>query len=69
MTTRTGKARKPYPIQRQPRKTVFTAAMWSQWLSEQSWAKVPPDRTMLRLREGIAEFRRCLRGNNSEVQS
>ena len=47
------KRRKPYPRHRQARKTVFTAAMWERWLSEQG-----PDRTTLQLREGIAEFRR-----------
>lgn len=52
------KRRKPYPLRRQPRKTVFTAVMWDRWLNEHGWAQVPPDGTTLRLREGIAEFRR-----------
>jgi hypothetical protein len=52
-----GKRRKPYPRRRQPRKTVFTAAMWSRWLSEQGWIE-PPDERTLRLSAGIAEFRR-----------
>jgi hypothetical protein len=55
--------RKPYPKHRERPRTAFTPAMWSRWLTEQPWAKVPPDRTTLRLREGIAEFRLRLFGN------
>jgi hypothetical protein len=57
MTNETTKRRKPYPKERDPRRTRFTLAMWARWLSEQRWAKVPLDRTTLRLRAGIAEFR------------
>jgi hypothetical protein len=52
--------RKPYPKERDPRKTVFTPTMWSRWLREQPWATKAPDNQTLRLREGITEFRRHL---------
>jgi hypothetical protein len=42
----TRKPRRPYPRRRQPRKTVFTAAMWSRWLSEQGWVEPPDEKTL-----------------------
>jgi hypothetical protein len=51
------KPRKPYPSVRNPRKTVFTPAIWARWMME----KAPPDERTLQLRAGIAEFRRRLR--------
>ena len=51
------KRRKPYPKRRQPRKTVFSAAMWARWLAEQPWASPSPDEQAVHLREGIEEFR------------
>jgi hypothetical protein len=61
MSGLTHKRRKPYPSVRQPRKTVFTAAMWGHWMVEQTWAKPPPDERTLQLRAGIVEFRDRLR--------
>jgi hypothetical protein len=61
MIERTQKRRKPYPSVRQPRKTVFTPAMWAQWLVEQAWTKPAPDDAAAHLRTGIAEFRDRLR--------
>ena len=61
----TNKHRKPYPRDRNRPKTAFTPAIWSRWLSEQQWAKLPPDRTTLRLREGIAEFRSRISSHRS----
>jgi len=52
------KRRKPYPRRRQPRKTPFTAAMWSRWLSEQPWASPSPDEQTVHLRTGIEDFRK-----------
>jgi hypothetical protein len=58
------KQRKPYPRVRKPRKTVFTPAIWARWLTP------PPDERTLRLRAGIAEFRRSLRFiSNREARS
>jgi hypothetical protein len=34
MTDRTMDRRKPYPRVRKPRKTVFTPAIWAQWMVE-----------------------------------
>jgi hypothetical protein len=56
------KRRKPYPRVRHPRKTVFTVAMWAQWMIEQAWSKPPPDERTVQLRAGIAEFRHRLGG-------
>jgi hypothetical protein len=56
----THKRRKPYPRVRAPRKTVFTAAMWAQWMVENGWLTAPPDEATLQLREGITEFRHRL---------
>jgi len=52
------KRRKPYPKRRQPRKTVFSAAMWAQWLGQQPWASANPDEQTVHLRAGIADFRK-----------
>jgi hypothetical protein len=54
------KRRKPYPSVRRPRKTVFTPAMWVQWMIEKGWLTAPPDETTVHLRAGIAEFRHRL---------
>jgi hypothetical protein len=60
--------RKPYPSVRRPRKTVFTPAMWAQWMVEKGW--LMPDERTLQLRAGIMEFRQRLRGfNETEAQS
>jgi hypothetical protein len=60
LTHTTHKRRKPYPRVRHPRKTVFTPAMWRQWMIEKSWLTAPPDETRAHLRAGIAEFRHRL---------
>jgi hypothetical protein len=60
MTDLTKKRRKLYPRWRKPRKTVFTPAIWAQWMVENGWLTAPPDEGTLQLREGIAEFRHRL---------
>jgi hypothetical protein len=61
MTHLPNKRRKPYPRLRKPRKTVFTPAMWVQWMVEKAWLTGPPDERTLQRRAGIAEFRQRLR--------
>jgi hypothetical protein len=66
----TYKSRKPYPRVRKPRKTVFTPAIWAQWMVENGWLAPPPDKRTLHLRAGIAEFRHRLGGfGRTEAQS
>ena len=48
--------RRPYPKQRDPRKTVFTPELWQLW-----WVERRPDANVRRLRRGIADLRRRLR--------
>jgi hypothetical protein len=60
MSDLTHKRRKPYPSVRKPRKTVFTPAMWGQWMVEKGWLTAPPDEGTLHLRAGIADFRQRL---------
>jgi hypothetical protein len=60
MTDLINKRRKPYPRVRKPRKTVFTPAIWVQWMVEKGWLTAPPDERTLQLRAGIAEFRHRL---------
>jgi len=70
MTRPTYKSRKPYPRIRKPRKTVFTRAIWVQWMIEKGWLTALPDERTLHLRAGIAEFRHRLRGfSHTEAQS
>jgi hypothetical protein len=70
MTRLTQKRRKPYPSVRKPRKTVFTPAIWVQWMVEKGWLTARPDERRLHLRAGIAEFRHRLRvDSHTETQS
>lgn len=59
------KRRRPYPPTRQPRKTVFSAALWDLWLAERM-----PDAQSEQLRAGIEEFRqRVVVGRTKEPRA